>query len=155
MSWQAKKVSSLPEPFGGKLISGICSQFLVNKKSRFKKKKKKTIKECTGMHRFLWPLNEWHLLVLFYILRSNLPLNLTIRVIWFLAWWCHFYTQLTIYRSNHAMGSIQKPGLLPAIAFWQKGSEKEMGNLKAEVSQHRSRAVGGGERFLEEEFSLQ
>ncbi|KAI4529612.1 hypothetical protein MG293_020290, partial [Ovis ammon polii] len=62
---------------------------------------------------------------------------------------------LTIYRSNHAMGSIQKPGLLPAIAFWQKGSEKEMGNLKAEVSQHRSRAVGGGERFLEEEFSLQ
>lgn len=53
------------------------------------------------------------------------------------------------------MGSIQKPGLLPAIAFWQKGSEKEMGNLKAEVSQHRSRAVGGGERFLEEEFSLQ
>lgn len=43
----------------------------------------------------------------------------------------------------------QKPGLLPAIAFWQKGSEKEMGNLTSRGLPAQEQGCGGGGAFLE------
>lgn len=94
-------------------------------------------------------------------LLSNSPLDLTSRAIWFLAWLRHFYAQLAILSPAPEtmlwaqLISTQKPELPPAVAFWQKGSEKGMATqMQSPPSQHRSRERSLFSGGIDSSFSL-